>query len=529
MFCLGRTELRAGSLPLARRFLHASNVLRLPPGSNKPPTRRKPDKINYNTQPFNDVPDSEHINYRRVTANDLESLTEPPTEVKMLVRDFIEDSLYNPNYGYFPKQVTIFTANEPMEFGKFRDSAEFQEAVAQRYASYGLDKEGPGRQIWHTPTELFQPFYGQAVARCLVSEYLLKYFPYEDLVIYEIGAGNGTLALDILDYLQEEYPDVYDRTRYTIIEISSNLAQMQREKLCGKHPCVNVQHKSVFHWETLEAAPCFFLAMEVIDNFAHDMIRYDLRTLEPYQGLVTIDANGDFSTYYTRVTDPLISSFLQLRRHLSHPPPLSRLLKSSRAFRTFYTNLPFAPNLSAPEYIPTRLLSLLQTLRKYFPRHRLLLTDFSSLPDTTPGVNAPVVQTRVQNTTVPTSTLFVKQGYFDIFFPTDFERLRDIYEDIISQPPPPPEGTLPTRVSPLAMNTSSLALGSDFFSSYHPKNRRAPLDGVTSSSGLPVGERKSSVFTHAEFLETYADLQQTRLRNGENPLVDFYQNVKFLF
>jgi len=60
-------------------------------------------------------------------------------------------------------------------------------------------------------------------------------------------------------------------------------------------------------------------------------------------------------------------------------------------------------------------------------------------------------------------------------------------------------------------------------------NRRSPLDGVASASGLPVGERKSSVFTHAEFMETYADLAATRLRNGENPMVDYYKNVKFLF
>jgi hypothetical protein len=52
---------------------------------------------------------------------------------------------------------------------------------------------------------------------------------------------------------------------------------------------------------------------------------------------------------------------------------------------------------------------------------------------------------------------------------------------------------------------------------------------VTSSSGLPVGEKKSSVFTHAEFLETYADLKQTRLKSGENPMLEYYQNVKFLF
>ncbi len=52
---------------------------------------------------------------------------------------------------------------------------------------------------------------------------------------------------------------------------------------------------------------------------------------------------------------------------------------------------------------------------------------------------------------------------------------------------------------------------------------------MASASGLPVGERKSSVFTHAEFMETYADLAQTQLKSGENPMLEFYQNVKFLF
>ena len=259
------------------------------------------------------------------------------------------------------------------------------------------------------------------------------------------------------------------------------------------------------------------------------MIRYDLRTLEPYQGIVTIDAQGDMSTIYTKITDPLISSFLSLRRRLMHPPPIPRILKLSKTFRTFYTNLPFAPNLSAPEFIPTRLLSLLTTLRRHFPRHRLLLSDFSSLPDTIEGVTAPVVQTRYMNTMVPCSTFLVKQGYFDIFFPTDFERLRDMYEHILSQPLPPSPLGLEPRLSPLATSTTPLSLGTDFFSSYQPKNRRSPVDGVASASGLPVGERKSAVFTHAEFLESYADLNRTRLRSGENPLLDSYQNVKFLF
>ena len=74
----------------------------------------------------------------------------------MLVRDFIEDSLYNPNYGYFPRQATIFTATDPINFKDMRNASEFQAEVAKRYEAFEVDEEGPGRQIWHTPTELFK-------------------------------------------------------------------------------------------------------------------------------------------------------------------------------------------------------------------------------------------------------------------------------------------------------------------------------------------------------------------------------------
>lgn len=110
---------------------------------------------------------------------------------------------------------------------------------------------------------LFQPYYGRAIAQCLVSEYLLKYFPYEDFNLYEIGAGNGTLAADILSFIQERYPEVYERTRYTIVEISESLAKQQRKKL-QEHSCVKIVHKSIFRWNIYEPAPCFVVALEVI-------------------------------------------------------------------------------------------------------------------------------------------------------------------------------------------------------------------------------------------------------------------------
>ncbi len=138
-------------LPFARAAFSTSI-----PRSKKAETKTE-DRINYNDKiSFSDIPDAEHVKYKRVTANDLEREHEPPRRVKMLVRDFIEDSLYNPNYGYFAKQATIYTALEPIDFSAVRNSTHFDAEVSKRYASYGEDGEGPGKQLWHTPTELFK-------------------------------------------------------------------------------------------------------------------------------------------------------------------------------------------------------------------------------------------------------------------------------------------------------------------------------------------------------------------------------------
>jgi len=93
---------------------------------------------------------------------------------------------------------------------------------------------------------------------------MLKSYPYDDLVIYEIGAGNGTLANDILEYIRDEYPpDVYERVRYNVIEISPKLAELQRAKLAA-HPGVQIFNKSVFEWEKKDNSTSFVIALEVV-------------------------------------------------------------------------------------------------------------------------------------------------------------------------------------------------------------------------------------------------------------------------
>ncbi|QRW16843.1 SAM-dependent methyltransferase [Rhizoctonia solani] len=531
MICLRGVSGSRSLLASSRRHLPTFRTFSQSCVSSKTSDPNSRDRWNYNESSLFDVEDPSalpHQTFRRVTASQLaKQAKEPPRRVKMLSRDFIDDALYNPHYGYFPKQATIFTPETPFDFAEIPNSRVFHQAVAERYRDYRLEAgvgTGPGRQVWHTPTELFKPYYGHAIARCLISEYLLKYFPYEDLVIYEIGAGNGTLAENILDFLQIEHPEVYERTRYRIIEISGSLAEKQTDRLQRRHAgIVEVLHKSVFDWTEQEPAPCFFLAMEVIDNFAHDIIRYEYETLRPLQAIVAINQLGDFFELYEPAHDPLISRFLNLRSRIRHnSPALAPSLANNSFMRAIRPYLPFAPNMTQREFIPTKLLEFLVLIHEKFPRHRLLLSDFSSLPDTIPGYNAPVVQTRVNDMMIPCETYLVHQGYFDIFFPTNFDLLRDMYESVVGGG----DDERGTRASPLGSVAGSIKLGSNFFS---PQGRRKPIEGVLSSSGLAVGERKSNVYAHREFLEKYADLDATTLRNGENPMLDFYQNVKFLF
>ncbi|AAW42702.1 conserved hypothetical protein [Cryptococcus deneoformans JEC21] len=489
------------------------------------------ERYNFNTSiEFSNEPDPDHVNWRKVTAADLAARKEPPTRVKMLVRDFIDDSLYNPNYGYFSHHATIFTPpKDGFDIISFRDVAHFQETVAERYErEYGLEptegaQGGLGRQVWHTPTELFKPYYARSLISAIVQSYKLYHFPSEPLIIYEIGAGNGSFMIDSLTYLRDHHPDVFARTKYRIIEISSALAKGQRERAEkeGFGMKVQVLNKDFFQWDGVGGGdqPCFVVALEVFDNFAHDMVRYELDTLTPRQAVVGIDASGDFTLLYETINDPLISRVLSYNRLLpqssSTLPPLPYPLLYSETLRKAYASMPFAPNLSAPDFLPTKAVLFAEKLREKLPGHRLLMADFDELPDAVGGRNGPVVQTRYGNSMIPCETFLVKQGYFDIFFPTNFEHFRDLYSIIMNSP---------SRITPSPSSTP------DSPSSLPSKIKQ---DFFSHSSGVKGFRRRNiGIYTHADFLAKYGGkeiLDKTTVKDGANVMTAMYKNAKMMF
>ncbi|KDN52109.1 DUF185-domain-containing protein [Tilletiaria anomala UBC 951] len=399
------------------------------------------------------------------------------------------------------------------------------------------------RQVWHTPTELFKPHYAEAVARYLISEYKLNLFPYDDLVIYEVGAGSGTLAEGILNYIRDHEPEVYQRTSYRIVEISARLAQQQTHRLQSHKQAGKVQlyQQSMLDWNKPVTDPCFIVALEVLDNLTHDVVRYHTGTLEPYQALVSIDETGDMHELWEPVRDEGIKQYLSLLRPngdgRSHDEQANAAIPSALRYiprpirKVLSDHFPIYPNLTRPHYLPTASLRLLHILRDYFPLHRLVLSDFSSLPDASEGVNAPVVQTRYKGTMVPVTTYRVLQGFFDIFFPTNFEELRRIYGKVMSsQSQQLVKGSsssgaairIPPRPSPMATTS---ALRPDYFT-----RSRAPALGSASDVPDSILQRRETaqILSHAEFLSHYARNDLVRLKDGSNPMLTWYANASWL-
>ena len=117
-------------------------------------------------------------------------------------------------------------------------------------------------------------------------------------------------------------------------------------------------------------------------------------------------------------------------------------------------------------------MSFFHILSRSFPAHRLITSDFHSLPQATAGFNAPVVQTRYQRKTVLVRTPLVQQGYFDILFPTDFGVMEDIYRAITG--------------------------------------------------------RLTRVTTHEDFFRRWAYVEEAEMRSGENALLGLYKNASVM-
>lgn len=146
---------------------------------------------------------------------------------------FMEQALYHPTYGYY--------TSDRIRIGKQGD--------------------------FFTSSSVHHCF-GRLIARQL--EQMWQLLDQGEFIIAEQGAGEGHLALDILDSLQCDYPDFYQQVRYRIIELSDDNIERQKNNLQEHDAAGRVDWCPM---DELRGMQGCFLSNELIDAFPVHLVQ----------------------------------------------------------------------------------------------------------------------------------------------------------------------------------------------------------------------------------------------------------------
>ncbi len=144
--------------------------------------------------------------------------------------EYMQHCLYHPQYGYY-----VYPRQRIGSKGDFFTSSSVHRLFGRLIATQLL-------QLWQ--------LLGQ-----------------DGFTIVEQGAGEGELALDILDALLDVAPEMYFKLQYVIVEISPDNRQRQENKLAA--------HSAVVAWrdfDDVDGVIGCFLSNELVDAFAVSVI-----------------------------------------------------------------------------------------------------------------------------------------------------------------------------------------------------------------------------------------------------------------
>jgi hypothetical protein len=346
----------------------------------------------------------------------------------MHVRQFIEKSLYQPTRGYFEHlPVNEFIINNSgknnknlMNFASIPNLKEWN--------NYLLMKQQDKTSTWNTPSELFQPYYSHCIAKWILSRHTNNNNN-KPLNIVEIGGGNGTNALHIMNYLNQHLSSKYSnfKINYTLCEISPEMYKKQCHTLSTVKN-INIIQQDFLQWnQGIQPENTFILALEVLDNLPHDKFRFKFPppsnnnnnnnnvrrhriVVQPFNELtkhlwkeimVNKDEYGRWMEYEQDIEPKGSLSyesaefFLQQGRFIEpfntqngiktkmnsiHDYLRVLLMKGVKYKRDLMEKSTTSSSNYQDFFIPTGMLQFSKTIAEYFPQAKLFITDFDELP-----------------------------------------------------------------------------------------------------------------------------------------------------
>lgn len=190
------------------------------------------------------------------------------------VSEFIHDRLYHRTQGYFSKKENqLGFLSDPIPFHEIFGYEDYNKMLFERYP----------KNAWLTPSEIFKPYYGMTIANYIDT----KYTDYchadpntklQPLKIIEVGAGNGSAALSVLNYFKLYKPRKYQTMELKIVEISPAMIARCREQISKLHGGlvsngqIQFVDSSILDYARRDNDLVFVIMLEVLDNMPHDRV-----------------------------------------------------------------------------------------------------------------------------------------------------------------------------------------------------------------------------------------------------------------
>jgi SAM-dependent MidA family methyltransferase len=295
---------------------------------------------------------------------------------------------------------------------------------------------------WLTPVELFRPYYSHALA-----EFVVRAAGKDNsrrskgLHVVELGGGRGTNAAHILSHLREVHPAIYDHINYTIFDASPTLLELQKQVVLQEHNHSEDKIQFVLQDMTDVAegrgddflppsdVPTVVIAMELLDNLAHDKVTRCRRTRKLLQAEVVIDEADDIPEDERDDTDNDMSNEERYREEF-HPltdPLLRDVLEAAPSYARGTGR--------RPKWVPTVACGVIRRLYEARPNASLVFADFDWLPPPELIDGRSIVERRsaeADGEPIITDMADVDHACYltaprlcDILYPTDFAKLGD--------------------------------------------------------------------------------------------------------
>lgn len=188
----------------------------------------------------------------------------------------------------------LIRAEGRISFAKFMDMALYEEGLGYYQKQNPFGTQGS----FYTSVNSSSAF-GFCIAEGIRS-FITDFGIMEN--ICEMGAGNGLLANDILNYYSKNYPEFYSKIKYFIIEKSSYLSDVQKETL--KAHAGRVEWLSFEHLNNFEGV---FFSNELVDAFpVHRIIRINGDLKELY----VIEHEGKLTFYPDEFSTKMLEDYV---------------------------------------------------------------------------------------------------------------------------------------------------------------------------------------------------------------------------